>query len=39
MIDHIYRDGRHYDRMFANAEHDLPFWQDRTRRYGDPILE
>ena len=36
-IDHIYRDGRHYDRLFGQPY--MPFWLDLARRAGGPILE
>jgi SAM-dependent methyltransferase len=36
---HIYRDGRHYDRLLPGANQDLAFWTDQARRYGDPVLE
>jgi SAM-dependent methyltransferase len=39
VIDHIYRDGRHYDRLFPDAVQDLPFWIDQAKKLGDPILE
>lgn len=41
MADYIYRDGRHYDRLFtgANRAPDLPFWTAQARQYGDPVLE
>ena len=39
MIDHIYRDGRHYDRLFPGANQDLAFWISQAKKHGDPILE
>ncbi len=36
-IDHIYRDGRHYDRLFGPPH--LPFWLDLARQAGGPLLE
>ena len=36
-IDHIYRDGRHYDRLFGPPP--LPFWLDLARQAGGPLLE
>ena len=36
-IDHIYRDGRHYDCLFA--EPYMPFWIDLIESYGAPVLE
>ncbi len=36
-IDHIYRDGRHYDRLFGPPY--VPFWLELARRFGGPILE
>jgi SAM-dependent methyltransferase len=41
MVDEIielYRDGRHYDRLYIQGQ-DLPFWLEQARRYGGPILE
>lgn len=38
-IYHLYRDGRHYDQLFGQAEQDLPFWIVQAERYGGPILE
>jgi len=38
-IDHIYRDGRHYDQLFAGADQDLAFWISQAQQHGDPILE
>ncbi len=38
-IDHIYRDGRQYDRLFAGSNQDLPFWIGRAHACGGPILE
>jgi SAM-dependent methyltransferase len=39
MIDHIYRDGRHYDQLFAGANEDLAFWISQAKKYGEPVLE
>jgi SAM-dependent methyltransferase len=39
MIDHIYRDGWHYDRLFSGANEDLTFWISQAKKYGDPVLE
>ena len=39
MIDHIYRDGRHYDRLFTGGNEDLAFWVGQAKKYGDPVLE
>jgi len=39
MIDHIYRDGQHYDRLFPDAVQDLAFWISQAIKYGDPVLE
>jgi SAM-dependent methyltransferase len=39
MIDHIYQDGRHYDRLYAGINQDLEFWIVQARKYGDPVLE
>jgi SAM-dependent methyltransferase len=36
-IDHIYRDGRHYDCLFG--EPHMPFWLGIVGTYGAPILE
>jgi len=36
-IDHIYRDGRHYDRLFG--EPNIPFWIDIISACGAPVLE
>jgi SAM-dependent methyltransferase len=36
-IDHIYRDGRHYDRLFGPPH--LPFWLELAHQLGGPILE
>lgn len=36
-IDHIYRDGRHYDRLFE--EPNMTFWLDLIGKYGGPVLE
>lgn len=36
-IDHIYRDGRHYDRLFGSP--DMPFWLELSRQVGSSILE
>lgn len=38
-IDHIYRDGRHFDQLFAGANQDLVFWIGQAQQHGDPILE
>ena len=38
-IDHIYRDGRHFDQLFAGANQDLAFWIGQAEQHGDPILE
>jgi SAM-dependent methyltransferase len=37
-IDHLYHDGRRYDRIFAATE-DLPFWSRLAAQQGGPILE
>jgi ubiquinone/menaquinone biosynthesis C-methylase UbiE len=36
-IDHIYRDGRHYDCLFP--EPYMPFWMDLIKAHGSPVLE
>lgn len=36
-IDHIYRDGRHYDRLFGDP--NMPFWIDIVGACGAPVLE
>ncbi len=36
-IDHIYRDGRHYDRLFG--EPNMSFWLGIAGTCGEPILE
>jgi SAM-dependent methyltransferase len=36
-IDHIYRNGRHYDCLFG--EPYMPFWLDLVRQVGAPVLE
>lgn len=36
-IAHIYRDGRHYDRLFDPPY--MPFWLDLAHQLGGPILE
>ncbi len=36
-IDHIYRDGRHYDCLFGDP--DMSFWLNIVATYGTPILE
>ncbi|EDY84398.1 Methyltransferase domain family [Verrucomicrobiia bacterium DG1235] len=36
-IDHIYRDGRHYDCLFG--EPNMSFWLDIIATYGAPVLE
>ncbi|MEJ7809587.1 MAG: class I SAM-dependent methyltransferase [Gemmatimonadaceae bacterium] len=38
-VDGIYRDGRHYDRLFPGSDPDLPFWVERSTRSGGPVLE
>ena len=38
-IDHIYRDGRHYDHLFVGANPDLAFWAGQAEKHGDPVLE
>ena len=38
-IDHIYRDGRHFDQLFAGANQDLAFWVGQAQQHGDPVLE
>ena len=35
----LYRDGRHYDIQHRNFKIDIPFYFDKARKYGDPILE
>jgi SAM-dependent methyltransferase len=39
MIDHIYRDGSHYDQLFAGTDQDLAFWISQAKKQGDPVLE
>ena len=39
IIDDIYLDGRHYDRLFADGHEDLAFWVNLANEYGDPVLE
>jgi len=34
----LYRDGRRYDLQFA-SDYDVPFWVEKAREYGDPVLE
>ncbi len=36
-IDHIYRDGKHYDCLFG--EPNMSFWLDIISAFGDPVLE
>jgi SAM-dependent methyltransferase len=38
-IDYIYRNGGHYDLLFAGAGEDVAFWINQARRSGDPVLE
>ena len=38
-IDHIYRDGRHFDQLFPRANRDLPFWIGQAQQHGAPVLE
>ena len=37
-VDHLYRDGKHYDLMLHGTQ-DLPFWTAQANRYGGPVLE
>ena len=41
MTEQVYRDGRHYDRLFPNQESDLPFLLAQAQRaqQGDTMLE
>ena len=39
MIDYIYQNGLHYDRLFAEANEELSFWLAQARKYNGPILE
>jgi SAM-dependent methyltransferase len=44
MIYYIYRDGKHYDRLFpgisvTGPRGDLPFWSWQASEYGSPVLE
>lgn len=36
-ISQIYRNGRHYDCLFGEA--NMPFWLELVRRHGAPVLE
>ncbi|MCL0079054.1 class I SAM-dependent methyltransferase [Dehalococcoidia bacterium] len=38
-VNHIYRDGRHYDLQYKDFTQDIPFWRKQARKYGGPILE
>lgn len=38
-IDHIYRNGKHYDQLFTGANQDLAFWIGQAEQHGDPVLE
>lgn len=37
-VEHLYFDGRHYDRLWT-FEDDLPFWLDHAEAHGGPLLE
>src|SRR5688572_22282202 len=37
-MDHIYLDGRHYDRMFPRGD-DVEFFVNQARMLGGPVLE
>ncbi len=37
-VDHLYFDGRHYDRLWE-FEEDLPFWIRQAEKHGGPVLE
>ena len=39
MASEIYRDGRHYDRMFPDAGPAISFLLDQARALGGPVLE
>jgi len=38
-LDHIYRDGRHYDHFHKDFVSDIPFWIKQAQMCGGPILE
>ncbi len=37
-VEHLYFDGRHYDRLWT-FEDDLPFWLEEAEKHGGPVLE
>lgn len=42
MVEHIYRDGRHYDQLFqvlSGPRADLLFWMTQATESGGPVLE
>jgi SAM-dependent methyltransferase len=38
-MDHLYLDGEHYDRIYAETLADIPFWVRMAKRFGGPVLE
>lgn len=38
-INHLYYQGRHYDKRYQVITEDIPFWIRRAKEFGDPILE
>jgi SAM-dependent methyltransferase len=38
-IEQIYRDGKHFDRLFPSSQQRPQFWINQAHQYGDPILE
>jgi len=38
-VEHLYFDGKHYDRRYKDYIEDIPFWLSQAKKWGDPILE